>query len=806
MKFTKKLLVSVLSIIALTTFAVGCDNSNDPSNVKGENIAPSGYVSYVSALNGGSVSFNEEIQPANEKAFKGAVLTGNEGAKFDLGDIDITKGKWQGTHNTVTGEFTSFLEFVHQPTIAGAVEIQSVLITLTEVEKPTNSMQIYVRSIPEKSNNTLTGNYTDNFYIVAKAQNQSKFGSYLSGNSIGLVETNISNKMATSVLKSTVYSDAAKKTGLGDGNLKINAKGSAETPIALIYDKQENCLYSPVTYDNTAVTDKTSMHTSYAVRDFDEIYCDTTSRTGDITWGGFTTNLVNVTLTFEQASAQSSIIITKIGGYDLTGNEVFVADDDYLIKPVQPTSGAVVNEAVTLTAPLLHTVVNEKPYLGGIAKITGNGVNDTVTFDVETKQYSFTSKGDYKISFYKQDGTTLIKEYGIKVASHNITTDTLGVKASTGASAEYGTYKQVAGVNYYTGIKLTGGDNATFDLGVIDLNDTFWDKDDAYTSDENDNYGNASFTSSYESFINVVWHPNTDRNVNVSDAGINRRYAEIDSVYITLTSVVNPNEFVTIALNDGRADDTSSTGAISVTAKATSNPYFRAERYYTGTSNVVFETVSKHINNRGNQIDPVELCYDSGAVYTTSTFNAAGLYGTYCIRNFSNDKSVYSEYKYDRANSRFTTTKADYREKHTTWGGFTSNKVRLTVTFGDVRENYAGGNTTSMIITKIGKFDLSDGAVEIGESDFTVEIPQTLTTAVQGSSVNVYAPIKRHAIYSTVITDSYVEVYANNEKVDTITFTNNVYSYTFQNAGEYTLKYFGGGTLLGSRTITVSSP
>ena len=46
--------------------------------------------------------------------------------------------------------------------------------------------------------------------------------------------------------------------------------------------------------------------------------------------------------------------------------------------------------------------------------------------------------------------------------------------ASSGASVDYGSYKQLHNDNYFTGVRLTGKTGASFNLGTIDISKSNW--------------------------------------------------------------------------------------------------------------------------------------------------------------------------------------------------------------------------------------------------------------------------------------------------------------------------------------------
>lgn len=785
----KKVIISALSIISIATFAVGCDNT-ETNEVSGENFAPSGYIQNVTSSEGATATFSEELLVGSKKLVKGAVLYGEQGAEFNLGDINIKKSNWNGAYNTIDGEYSSFIDLYYAPT-TNTVELPSVLITLTDTDNKDNYLEIYVNSVKQ------AGNFTNDNLILTRACTQDRFGAYLDvANKLN--SSDPFNLTTTGIYKSAYLGSAAEYAGVDDG-ATVSLNGNQTAPVSIVYDSEDNALYSPITYDSQ--TSKASLKTSYCIRNFTNIYNGSLDST-DKKWGGFKSSVVNVKIKFINATTKTKLIVSGIGGYNLTGREVFVADTDYVTHVPSQPEGAEYNADTVLYAPLNYTVINAKLHQGSKVEIKkDNTVLDTITFTDKTATYKFTKLGNHTLNFLNSNNESI----GVKtiyVANVAITNESIGVKTSKGASVEYGTYKQAGGDYVYSGVKLTGGDNATFDLGTISLSETFWNyKDVTYDVDNDGDYEKMLDKSVYSSFLDVVFHPNKDQT-----AAKNGRYiGEIDNVYVTLTDPNDPTQFVSIRLSDSRSD---ASFAMSIWAMSTNNEYWAAQRYFGQDSEIALHmTVSKKYDIRGNQATPIELIYDNGAVYNTSTFSAAGLKGAYAIRNFTLPDESFAEYKYDISGSKLD-TKADNREKHNYWGGFTCDKVNVTVSFGDIREQYAGKDTSSIIITKLGRHNLGLNVVDIDETEYVTDIG-IYGDATVGEEISIRPASKWHALHQTVYVGCYAEIYKQGEtnKLDTIIFNGKAYNYTFNSQGTYLIKYYdSSGGSLGTATILVSLP
>lgn len=655
-----------------------------------------------------------------------------------------------------------FYKFAYQPSSA-KIEITNLTIKLTDLSDADKYIEIYVNKGKGQTLN-----------FMAAADNQLKYGSYVSGSGFYDYQEFGVNGMA---YKSQITSVTASKIGLNEVDYAVNAYGSSEAPISFVYDKDDNALYSSVT-DGT--NDK--LKSSYAVRNFSGNYTDT-DRGGvtDVKWKGFSSSFVNVTLTFSKLTVdKSSVIITKIGKYDLSGSEVFVDDNDYFKSSSNKTpTEAIVDEGVKIYSPVQYTAINQKPILNSKAIIQGNGVNETLTFTEEYVNYVFNATGAYVITFYDDDGVTQTHKTSINVGSARLTNQTLGVKPiGENAAAELGAYAQIGSNVKFTGLKLSGKTGATFNLGKFDLSSSNWKG--SYDQ----------LTAFSNSFLEFAFNPSTNKNelkeviFTLSQGGkkvsISVRYCSFDSI---------ENEIAIVA----KADNQSNYGCYRKgrSQLILANAGTVRKGLLKGKDGLTQLGLQKNYKTgaEGNAETAIALFYDNDALYSSSTTvvtSVDDLANSYLIRNFKSENL-------NDNNGEI-------------WQGFTADgsgkiKVNLTVTFGETLNN----DETSVVVTKIGDTDFKKGTLIIDNSDFTTEVTPVKTAVTVGENVKVYAPTKYHPLYKKFISGSYAEVYYNDNYVDKITFTSGEYNYSFNNVGKYVVKYYASdGTFITSVDVTAT--
>ncbi len=364
--------------------------------------------------------------------------------------------------------------------------------------------------------------------------------------------------------------------------------------------------------------------------------------------------------------------------------------------------------------------------------------------------------------------------------------------------------KQVAGSSTYTGIRLVGRGNAVFNLGTIDLKDaSYWNGPDHAPKTGEGAYDTNHYTAEgvdYKSFISFVYDPFVDGHKNLGTTSA-KYTAELGAFDVTLTSIANPTEYVTVRVNQGLREDANNAIGMQAMGKNNDNRYGERYRYFDQPSKeegISFETASKSVDALGNQVAPVELAYDSGAVYSPTTLNADGLRGAYCIRNFSNDKEDYIV--------------AD-QAKHTPWAGFTaaadgSIKVKVEVKFVVVNTVNSKINESAIIVTSFNGYDFSKETQTLKTSDYVEELSYNLSNVGKGK-VEINAPVAKHinGFSKVAIPNSYAKIYVegNEANADTLTFTEDSAIYNFTEDGEFIFDFYNDtGVKIGSQTITVA--
>lgn len=365
--------------------------------------------------------------------------------------------------------------------------------------------------------------------------------------------------------------------------------------------------------------------------------------------------------------------------------------------------------------------------------------------------------------------------------------------------------KQVAGNSTYTGIRLAGRGSAIFNLGTIDLKDaSYWNGPDHAPKTGEGAYDTNYYTAAgvdYKPFISFVYDPFVDGHKNVNTKGGTTYTAELGAFDVTLTSLADPTEYVTVRVNQGLRADASDAIGMQAMGKNNDNRYGERYRYFDQPSKeegISFETASKSVDALGNQVAPVELAYDSGAVYSPTTFNADGLRGAYCIRNFSNAKEEYV---------------VAAQANHTQWAGFTaaadgSIKVKVEVKFVVVNTVNSKINESAIIVTSFNGYDFSKETQTLKASDYVEELSYNVANVGKGK-VEINAPVAKHinGFSKVAIPNSYAKIYKEGDEAnaDTLTFTGDTATYTFTKDGEFIFDFYNDADQkIGSQTITVA--
>lgn len=333
-KLTKVLLGVILSVAMVVAGGLAFSNLNNA--YAKTSITIGGYGTIYATTSASSVDYGTYAQPnkgyvngatvSTNKEFTGVKLTGNGSSKFNLGTIDISKSNWAGTATSVVeGNNSSFLEFVYQPSkkdgtlVRGTSynEIGWVDFQLTDVNDPTN--YLYLRAITYVS---ASDNYCGAPSVRAYASKAIKADGTTVEQGWGIYRAD-KTELPTSGFahKSEIFADNAKKLGLGDKDLIITAHGAQTTPLALYF--AGNAVYTSAT--TSAASKGVGIDVSHLVRDFDATTEKENLYSKHGAWGGFSSNMVNVTCSFgslANGATSTSIVITKLGDYNFNNADI----------------------------------------------------------------------------------------------------------------------------------------------------------------------------------------------------------------------------------------------------------------------------------------------------------------------------------------------------------------------------------------------------------------------------------------------------------------------------------------------------
>lgn len=319
-------------------------------------------------------------------------------------------------------------------------------------------------------------------------------------------------------------------------------------------------------------------------------------------------------------------------------------------------------------------------------------------------------------------------------------------------------------------------------------------------------------TDTYANFIAFAFAPHVDRYDYPHDNGSTTgtpgvynliSYNELKALTIRLTDVNDSGNYVDIVSQEQQDSNTNSRDFgtngnnqkyAGMRKKGTDGP-----RLYNSLR------VSQSANGGPLQV-PYELCYSQNWDATSETDRNPALYspngsgaapsigGTWLIRKYG--KSSY-------ANAGCLSDNA--------WNGFSSGKVNVTVTFNNVRtisdkndDSKTNEGITSLIVTSLGGYDLTQDTQEIDESEVSAgELKvsgQNSDTVTYGTDAYIYAPKKSHRFGSSYVTNTETDVYYAGKIINVLTYGidgRSTATLTFNKEGIYTLKH-----KVGSETLT----
>ena len=765
---------------------------------------------------------------ATSKSFTGLKLTGGTGAKFDLGTIDLAKSYWKGVDMTYD---------------KGA-PFSGVSVTTDMQENAEGVVRDYNKFLYDTTTESTIGKrYTGtdyaNFIAFAFAPHVNRFKktpydnasapSYnekeLKGFTITL--TDVSNNGNYLTIKSTEQSDS---NGEGGRNLGTNGNGQSanagmrkkgtdgprlynglrvtmsdvggpnQVPYELCYSQDWNATdeasRKPALYSPNGSGAVETIGGTWLIRKFAKTTYANAGCVSDSAWNGFSSSKVKVTVTFDEVRTVSdkndesktnegvtSLIVTSLGGYDLTKEQQTLTEDDFhgAYNAKNPSS-VLKGEDTVLYAPVKSSVIISNAILGSYVEIynDSNVLESTVTFNNATETYAFKKTGAYTLKWYDAAGS-LIETTTVKSVTAVVDVDkdiASKITSNTGSAAYIANKKQVSNNSSFSGIRLTGATGSSFDLGTfkLDNNKMYWngsaydassvvtDNGKYYSGKNNHDKANGD-ASSYGSFFSYVYDT-------VSTT------FELPELKIRIEQVGKTSNYVQLYtgnFTDPQGDN------IFFYAQGTNNTTNKMER--NDGSGTRF---GNHLRTykTGNVTRPIDLVWDNAKaiLYANTTYGGSGGgYGTWAIRRFNTTASDYT---------------SGYPEDFSPWAGFDDGaELRCVVTFAK------SSAETSIIITSFGGVDLTSATYP---AEMTVETKDV--SAVAGAKCNLL-----DGIY---MTDGLVKVAADVAKitvakdgaaaseVDLIAAK----TYEFAEHGTYTVTYYDKfDQVIGASAYTISA-
>ncbi len=659
----------------------------------------------VSMSDGAQAAYvKDEAQPADlNKTYSGIKLTGGAGATFSLGTFKIgqTKSFWNGlehdTENVKNGLYTgdnyqSFLSFVYsqQAREDKLLDISSLTVTLKSVDNITNYVSYNIvpysggKELLIKSKSTNNNIYTCNRYYDE-----------------GVCFQNVRRQ--------------------------LNCNGAQPKAVDLIWDNAKASAYTNSSFADTAEAFK-SINGAFCIRNYkmnadsqiggvDYYYSETDGaekETGKkrykdykfAPWEGFSDGEeVECTLTFDSLKddtnrkvEEASIIVTSLCGNDLSDN--FIVDSDDIRLSGNNAATAKKGDSVTLKAP-------SKKYLcfGGAVTDTQTDVYfagkklATVNYDANgssTEKFTFDRGGKYVLKHTVGKNALELEEVITVSDTEDLSAAAYAakiIKSGDNSSASFvASEKQAAIDKTYGGIKLTGGKDASFNLGsfVVDSNKFYWGSDERDVA----NTENGFYTGKRQGFLSFVYAPAQGEK-------------EISELVVTLTNADNENEYVSFRLSEHRQS-----GYLKIEAAATNNGVYACERFEKGGNTLGYNLPRDTMKWFGNQTVPVELIYDNAkaSAYTNSTYSvtsSTAVGGVYVVRNFNSDVNRYCSKTNDASASDDDVAQGSkfYTDNgFAPWAGFKEGtEVKCTVKFSSLN----GADKSSIIVTSFAGEDLS---------------------------------------------------------------------------------------------------
>ncbi|MBO5712832.1 MAG: hypothetical protein J6R88_01340 [Clostridia bacterium] len=343
-------------------------------------LVTNGNVKSVVSTGGSAVY--DSVASKNENALythEGLVLTGSKGATFNLGTIDISKSFWNGTYFAIPESAAPFISFNY--IVGSNIEVELKTLKIRLYDSADHSKYFDVWWVDTADENGA-------LFAYAQASGQLQQGAYRK------YDGTRGGKLLTNVTKSETSKEINALFGYGEKASSIRTYGS-NAPITLIYDTNQKAVYSHVTYGSGELAN------SYVIRDFDEpVYEEGHDPSGDTVWGGFSSNLVDVEIVFENvidSVETTSIVVRELGGTTFAGGETVLAFDER----------AELNRGGTLN---LNKFAGNK-YENGVVLEYETGAIKKYSVDggekFTNKMYTFNELGEKTVEFFDAEDNKL---------------------------------------------------------------------------------------------------------------------------------------------------------------------------------------------------------------------------------------------------------------------------------------------------------------------------------------------------------------------------------------------------------------
>ena len=295
------------------------------------------------------------------------------------------------------------------------------------------------------------------------------------------------------------------------------------------------------------------------------------------------------------------------------------------------------------------------------------------------------------------------------------------IYSPTGDVVEQGTYAQPnKTTTSFTGIKLTGGTGATFNLGEIDISTSKW-----ANSDSTLGYTSVTQGGEYNSFIDFAFHPTNKDNFTIHNTTSGGEMNSFDIIVsqgnknFTIRTVYYAYDGVYEFVCRAKADNQKYFGAFRDNAYLIALDTSTVRKYHvTSKTATAMGIKSGSVNMNGSNTIPLSYYFDNNAVFTPATFGTGttGLGVSYLIRDFDSEDVKYNNDVQTDSMGK-TMAVAGTTAKCTVWNGFESTAdgktlVNVTIQFGVVNNV----DKSSIVVTKLGNTSFTSGIV-VDEDD-----------------------------------------------------------------------------------------